>query len=409
VPNAWAHPAWGKLLFASCDLAVGAQIHSILLERRVPRAVARGCAGAWLFNPLSLNVSTRGNAESVVLVLLLASLHALLKRRAAAAGTLLAMAMHMKPYPIIYVPAFLASLDADYGAEPSDGLSNNPTRGMASAAADWFSVGEDGEDRCGSAAGSRRNSGSAMRAAWIARFAFLTALGGVSLVLFAGCWAWCGEVFYQEALLHHITRQDVRHNFSPYFYALLLSPPEMSVRSLLSSLAFVPQVTLLVALAARFGRDLPFCMFVQTLVFVSFNKVCTAQYFIWYHALLPLVLPSSAAMLRAERARSFMAAAVWVLTLVVWLGVAWLLEFRAVNVFLPMWISGLAFFAANVFIVYEAIRLHHSTPLFRGGRLARQACLYGAEATGDHATAAGLFLQGLRSLDGTPRKDSRVS
>ena len=98
-------------------------------------------------------------------------------------------------------------------------------------------------------------------------------------------------------------------------------------------------------------------MFVQTLVFVSFNKVCTAQYFIWYHALLPLILPSSAALLRAERSRSLLAASVWVITLLAWLGVAHQLEFRARNVLFLLWLAGLAFFAANVFIVREAIRL----------------------------------------------------
>ena len=352
-PNAWAHPAWGKILFSVCDLAVGAQIHAILLERRVPRAVARGCAGAWLFNPLSLNVSTRGNAESVLLVLLLASLHALLRRRPAAAGALLAMAMHMKPYPVIYLPAFLASLDADYGVEPTDDLSfNSKARGAGAAAAAWFSLGGDS-----AGGGSSSSSSGAMRTAWKARFAFGASLVAVYTVLFAACWLWCGDVFYQEALLHHITRQDVRHNFSPYFYALLLSSPATHVRSLLSSLAFVPQAALLLALAARFGRDLPFCMFVQTLVFVSFNKVCTAQYFIWYHALLPLILPSSAALLRAERSRSLLAASVWVITLLAWLGVAHQLEFRARNVLFLLWLAGLAFFAANVFIVREAIRL----------------------------------------------------
>jgi phosphatidylinositol glycan class M len=77
-PNIWAHPAFGKLLFTIADLAVGVQIYSILTDRRVPHVVACRCAGAWLFNPLSLNVSTRGNAESLVAVLLLASLRALL-------------------------------------------------------------------------------------------------------------------------------------------------------------------------------------------------------------------------------------------------------------------------------------------------------------------------------------------
>ena len=150
----------------------------------------------------------------------------------------------------------------------------------------------------------------------------------------------------------------------------------------------MPQAVLLVAFALRFGRDLPFCIFLQTLGFVAFNKVCTAQYFIWYHALIPLILPSSSALLKTERARTAVVVAMWVATLLLWLGIAHQLEFRARNVFTPLWLASLAFFCANVLLVHETIRLHHATPLFRGGRLARQACLYGAEAEETGATAA---------------------
>ena len=111
VPNVWVHRAWGKLLFCAADLGVGALLYAFLARRRVPAHVARRCACAWLFNPLAVNVSTRGNAESLTALLLLLSLHALAGGRPAGAGGLLAAATHFKLYPVIYAPAFVACLE----------------------------------------------------------------------------------------------------------------------------------------------------------------------------------------------------------------------------------------------------------------------------------------------------------
>lgn len=90
--------------------------------------------------------------------------------------------------------------------------------------------------------------------------------------------------------LYHIHRLDHRHNFSPYFYQFYLSSaPDFasassSAASLLSTLArdplaaFVPQVGLATAAGFALGsRDLSLAWFVQTVVFVTFNKVCTSQ------------------------------------------------------------------------------------------------------------------------------------
>ena len=77
-PNIWLHGSFGKLVFSGADLAVGAQVRAILLHRRVPPRLALRCACVWLFNPLVLNVSTRGNFESLVALLVLGSLLALL-------------------------------------------------------------------------------------------------------------------------------------------------------------------------------------------------------------------------------------------------------------------------------------------------------------------------------------------
>ena len=79
---------------------------------------------------------------------------------------------------------------------------------------------------------------------------------------------------------------------SVYFYMLYLTVEYDDLG--LNLLTFLPQVILLLVIALRFSRihDVNFAMFCQTLVFVTFNKVVTAQYFLWYFSLLPLVLPN---------------------------------------------------------------------------------------------------------------------
>ncbi len=101
-----------------------------------------------------------------------------------------------------------------------------------------------------------------------------------------------GFEFLYESYLYHIVRKDNRHNFSVYFYHLYLQFEAPSA-TMTAFLAFAPQLVLMIALSVKFARDLPFCLFCQTLTFVAFNKVCTAQYFVWHLSLLPLVMPRS--------------------------------------------------------------------------------------------------------------------
>ena len=370
-PNIWLHGSFGKLVFSGADLAVGALLQAILLRRRVPPRLALRCACVWLFNPLVLNVSTRGNFESLIALLVLGSLLALLSKRLHLAAGLLAASAHLKPFTVIYLPAFLVCIDAEFagGAGLAAEPPALPAARRAAPRAPLL------PRRCERARGalcaafSRRRLGFGMGfCAWSG------ALGGVS-------YAWCGEPFVREALLYHLTRADAKHNFSPYFYALYLAPQDGLLRRGLSLAAFAPQLLLLGLLAVSFGRDLPFCLFVQTLLFVSLNKVCTAQYFVWYHALLPLVLPSSAILLRPHRVATACCAAAWIASLALWLGWAHQLEFRGRQCFLAVWAASLLFLAANVAVARHAIRLHSPAPLFRAGRLARQQCVYGLAST----------------------------
>ena len=90
-----------------------------------------------------------------------------------------------------------------------------------------------------------------------------------------------GHPFLVHTYLHHVTRLDHRHNFSPYNILLYLTSANPSTSTSLhaESLAFIPQLLLsclLIPLVVA-KKDLATSMMAQTFAFVTFNKVCTSQ------------------------------------------------------------------------------------------------------------------------------------
>ena len=82
-------------------------------------------------------------------------------------------------------------------------------------------------------------------------------------------------------------------------------------------------------------------------------QVCTAQYFVWWFTLLPLVLPK---LDLSWRTGILQAIGVWVTAQAHWLAWAYMLEFEGMAVHLQVWLASIAMCAATVYLMKELIR-----------------------------------------------------
>ena len=132
---------------------------------------------------------------------------------------------------------------------------------------------------------------------------------------------------------------------------LATSTQEVTGSLLVSLLGFAPQLCVLFVIGWKLhAKHIHLALFLMTLVFVAFNKVCTVQYFVWYLSILPLITPVLWQGLETVKNTLLVAVIVffpWAATQGAWLYEAYLLEFTGENTFLGIWIAGLAFFLAN--------------------------------------------------------------
>ncbi|KAK4108330.1 glycosyltransferase family 50 protein [Canariomyces notabilis] len=316
----------GKVLFAVADLVAGWLLERVLVRAQsMDAATARKSAAIWLLNPMVATISTRGSSEGLLGVLVMALLWAVMARRITLASVLLGFGVHFKIYPFIYAPAIVWWMDRErMGA---------------------------GETRPSTAKSPWLNN-------LIAFFnPFRIQLAAISLATFFGLnsvmFILYGPPFLTHTYLHHVSRIDHRHNFSPYNTQLYLASAFPSTSKLrVESVAFLPQLALscvLVPLVLA-KKDLPASMLAQTFAFVTFNKVCTSQYFLWYMVLLPLYLPRSSFL--QDKRWGMTALVLWVATQGTWLQQGYELEFLGRSTFLPgLWLASLGFFLVNCWIL----------------------------------------------------------
>lgn len=317
LPNITISVLFGKFLFCLLDLLASYLIYSIVLSEGYNETLARRCSWLWLYNPVVMAVSARGNADVIVVVLVLATILLYKERIFFLAGICLGTSIHFKIYPIVFsLPMYLALTEK---------------RGIMGML--------------------QLNS---------ARIRLVISTVGTLVILTALGYSFYSMDFINEAYLHHITRRDIRHNFSVYFYMLYLTVEDDDLG--LNLVAFLPQVVLLLAFAKKLSHfsDIAFCIFCQTFVFVVYNKVCTSQYFLWYLAPLALVLPK----LHLTTKELLALFLLWAFTQSSWLLPAYFLEFKGYNTYQFIWIESMAFFVANIGILSKCIRkyLEHQNP-----------------------------------------------
>ena len=113
-PNHYLFYSFGKFVFIACDLLAGWLIHSILELQGVGEGKRLGSCLLWLLNPLTATVSSRGNAESLLAILVLLTLYFVMCKHLVLSAIVFGLAIHMKIFPVMYsLPLFLL-LDENY-------------------------------------------------------------------------------------------------------------------------------------------------------------------------------------------------------------------------------------------------------------------------------------------------------
>ena len=307
----------------------------------------------WMYNPLAINICTRGSSESLqVLLPVLLTMKLVIGntdgshkmtatwKNAVASGLCHGVAIHSKLYPIIYSLSFMA-----YFSTPNMEKRGGPSfpwtepRRLIRLILLWS---------------------SRLFAPIPLLFLFTAAITFACLTYLAV--RWYGDIALEEGLLYHFSRADHRHNYSMYWYWIYLARArtETSLK-LMGRLLLLPQAVLLVYSSLGIAPyDLGLALFVQTYLFVTHNKVITAQYFTWYLCLLPLCSDSLSLTKRVK-----IALAGLLLSIALWLGSAYCLEMQGMAVHKIVWVASVLYFFANVNLMGALLRSHSAKPLSR--------------------------------------------
>lgn len=321
LPNIFINEHFGKLALVLVDTLCGHMIYTLNIQQGTHRLNSKLYLILWLFNPLTVAISTRGSFEPFVILTLLTSLCSLVNGNYVSSGFFYGLCIHLKLYPVIYALTIYFYI-----------TQRKPYLKTSTKISYWIRT----------------------LAPSCNHFKFFIS-ASLSLILSSYVsYRYYGYDYIYQSFIYHLERKDLQHNFSIYFYVYRLFPKK---QELISSIAFAPQLlgVLYVSLQhISFDsnrrtklRKLTFSLFCSTFLFVSLNKVCTSQYFNWYLVFVPLIMDS----IKLETHQTMSIAASWFLSQVNWLLFAYLYEYHKLDIIDYVGNSSILFLMSNLWIL----------------------------------------------------------
>ena len=304
-PNIFFNEHFGKILFIILDILCGIIINKINFKESI--RVKNIMLIIWFFNPLTIALSTRGSSDVIISALILITFYFLINKKLNIAAIFYGFTVHFKIYPIIYCIAMYLFIKED------------------KKFFNWKSI----------------------KFGLISGFVFL-----FSTFIFYPFYGW--EYLY-ESFFYHLIRKDHRHNFSIQF--LYIYSSFFDIDKITSMLLFFPSIFLICLITYKFYKKIIFCCFLLTYVFVIFNKVVTAQYFVWYIQFIPIFFYETKIFRENKKVKKFsILVLLWFLVVIAWNNMAFRFEAKSQDVFYFFHLFNIIFFLINIFLAKELVK-----------------------------------------------------
>jgi len=365
IPNLTLHKNYGKYLLSFVDILVVIILEKIILlsirkETNNKIKTNNKDSGSesesyfyhvnyiYLFNPITINICTRGSSDCLITFFVVLTIYLIKQKYILLSALTYGLAIHLKIYPVIYILTIFI-----YIATEDINLSNIITKDKIQNKKD--------------------NNTSIFNINYIYIFLlntikhYLKLLFGsckaISFVIISiGIWVGFFAIFYFiygnlfafEYFLYHVQRKDHRHNYSLYFYLIYITYNSV-ISKILAFISFLPQALLILITSLKMFSNLEFCILIQTMIFVAFNKVITAQYFIWYISLLPLIAHKNE-LFSTKKVYGFILFIVWLFFELIWNYFSHSIEVLGNNKFYEINLINICFFIINCWIIKELIK-----------------------------------------------------